>query len=117
MSEKEITLNKVYATHVVTPFSFIGVAFYETQNGRVLRLLYFNLIEKVPKSEYEEFAEAWFQITGLAQDTYSPPIIRGEILLESDERMLIKSGERVYHFEKSSKQEIEETEKYVKNRY
>jgi len=100
----KIKLRKIYAKHVVTPFSYRGVAFYEASDGRILELLYSAPIGEMPKSECERFADAWLQITNLDQDRYSPPIVRGRILLESDWRILVENTGRIYHFEKSNRQ-------------
>lgn len=107
----EIELTKIYADHLIC----IGVAFYKTQDGKILRLSYSEPIERRFESEEEEFGEAWLQITTLQQDKYSPPVVRGKISLDSDQRLLVESNGRIYHFENSSEEEIEKIKEYTKN--
>jgi hypothetical protein len=113
MHNEEIEAIKIYSAKLTTPFSIRGVAFYETEDGKTLELIFSESITRKRKSEREEFESAWQQVINLNKE-YSPNRIKGKILLESDTRIVVKSGERKYTFEKSDKKEMEKIKEYIR---
>jgi hypothetical protein len=113
MHKKKIEVKKVYSTSLITPFSLMGLAFYETRDGKILKLINSSSTIRNSKNEEEEFYEDWLKVLYMNEGKYSPPIVVGKVVLESETQIRVKSGRMVYTFEKSSREEMQKTREYA----
>jgi hypothetical protein len=113
MHKKKIEVKKVYSTSLITPFSLMGLAFYETIDGKILKLINSSSTIRKSKNEEEEFYEDWLKVLYMNEEKYSPPIVVGKVVLESETQIRVKSGRMVYTFEKSSREEMQKMREYA----
>lgn len=110
---EEIKLEKYFVITFYSPDFDLRIqrVFYK-RNGKIFRLHYVLNEDAKRENFLDILGEFFMQLGILGEEHYSPRIIKGVICERSGKEISVKSGRKVYHFEESCKEEIEENKKF-----